>query len=95
MRIDTGTIEKVAQLARLELADEEKDSLLEDVEKILTFMEKLKEVETSGVSPLVYMTDEQNVLREDIVVSDLNKLNALKNAPDEDGDFFRVAKVIK
>lgn len=95
MKIDIAIIEKVAHLARLEVKEEDKQRLVSDMGNILTFMEKLNEVDTADVKPLVYMTDEYNVLREDVVIQELSREEALKNAPDQDGKFFRVAKVIK
>lgn len=87
-------IDKVAHLARLEVQEEEKRSLLDDMNKILTFMDKLNEVDTTGVDPLIYMSDEINVLREDVVKFEISREKALMNAPKQDGKFYRVAKVI-
>ena len=94
MKIDLETIDKIAHLARLEVKEEDKQGLLNDMNNILTFMDKLNEVDTVGVEPLVYMTDEVNVLREDMVKQEINNAEALQNAPKQDGKFFRVAKVI-
>lgn len=94
MKINLETIDKIAHLARLEVQDEEKQGLLDDMNKILTFMDKLNEVDTSGVEPLVYMTDEVNVLRNDEIIQEISREEALQNAPKQDGKFFRVAKVI-
>ena len=94
MKIDLETIDKIAHLARLEVKEEDKQGLLNDMNNILTFMDKLNEVDTEGVEPLVYMTDEVNVLREDIVKQEINNAETLQNAPKQDGKFFRVAKVI-
>jgi len=94
MEIDLNTLEKVAHLARLEVNEEDKQGLLNDMNNILNFMDKLNEVDTEGVEPLVYMTEEVNVLRKDEVKQVLSKAEALKNAPKHDGQFFRVAKVI-
>lgn len=87
-------IDKVAHLARLEVQEEGKQGLLDDMNKILTFMDKLNEIDTSGVAPLIYMSDEVNVLREDVVKFEIGRAEALMNAPKQDGKFFRVAKVI-
>lgn len=95
MTIDKETVDKVAHLARLELAGDEKQALMKDMGKILDFMDKLNEIDTSGVEPLVYMTDEVNVLREDVVKQEITHKEALKNAPKHDEDFFLVAKVIE
>ncbi len=94
MKIDLDTIEKVAHLARLEVKDEDKQGLLDDMNNILNFMDKLNEVDTEGVEPLVYMTEEVNVVRKDEVKQVISRTEALKNAPKQDGQFFRVAKVI-
>ncbi len=95
MKINLETIDKIAHLARLEVKEEDKQGLIDDMNDILTFMDKLNEVDTDGIEPLVYMTDEVNVLRDDIVIQELSREEALKNAPSQDGKFFRVSKVIK
>ena len=66
----------------------------QDLEKIMEMCEKLNEVDTEGVEPLIYMSDNENVLREDEVVQSISHEDALKNAPKKDSDFFRVPKVI-
>ncbi|MFA6085972.1 Asp-tRNA(Asn)/Glu-tRNA(Gln) amidotransferase subunit GatC [Mucilaginibacter sp.] len=95
MIIDEKTVDKVAHLARLELAAGEKAEMIKDMNKILGFMDKLNEVDTVGVEPLVYMTSEVNVLREDEVKQVITTEEALLNAPDHDESHFLVAKVIK
>ena len=95
MTIDEQTVDKIAHLARLELAASEKQEMIKDMNKILGFMDKLNEVNTIGVEPLVYMTTEPNVLREDVVKQEITHEEALQNAPDHDENYFLVAKVIK
>lgn len=95
MTIDKETVEKVAHLARLELSAGETDEMIKDMSKILDFMAKLNEIDTSGIEPLVYMTDEVNVLREDVVKQEVTHQEALQNAPKHDDDYFLVAKVIE
>jgi aspartyl-tRNA(Asn)/glutamyl-tRNA(Gln) amidotransferase subunit C len=94
MTIDKETVEKVAHLARLELAEDEKETMIADMSKILGFMAKLNEIDTTGVEPLVYMTNEINVTREDVVKQEITHQEALQNAPKQDGSYFLVAKVI-
>ena len=94
MTIDETIVDKVAHLARLELAADEKADMIKDMNKILGFMDKLNEVDTTGVEPLVYMTDEPNVLREDEVRQVITTEEALENAPLHDQSHFLVAKVI-
>lgn len=95
MTIDKETVEKVAHLARLELSAGETDEMIKDMSKILDFMAKLNEIDTSGIESLVYMTDEVNVLREDVVKQEVTHQEALQNAPKHDDDYFLVAKVIE
>jgi len=95
MTIDKETVEKVAHLARLELVEDEKEKMIEDMSKILDFMAKLNEIDTSGIEPLVYMTNEINVVREDVVKQEITHEEALLNAPKHDEDYFLVAKVIE
>ena len=95
MVIDKETVEKVANLARLELAEDEKEAMIKDMSKILDFMAKLNEIDTSGVEPLVYMTDEVNIFREDVVKQEITHEEALLNAPKQDGEYFLVPKVIE
>lgn len=95
MTIDKETVEKVAHLARLELAEDEKEAMIADMSKILGFMAKLNEIDTTGIEPLVYMTNEVNVLREDVVKQEITHEEALLNAPKHDQDYFLVAKVIE
>ncbi|HVW14175.1 MAG TPA: Asp-tRNA(Asn)/Glu-tRNA(Gln) amidotransferase subunit GatC [Mucilaginibacter sp.] len=95
MTIDKETVDKIAHLARLELSEQEKETLMGDMGKILDFMAKLNEVDTTGVEPLVYMTDEINVLREDEVKQEITREEALQNAPKHDDKYFLVAKVIE
>lgn len=95
MTIDKETVDKIANLARLELAEDEKDKMIEDMSKILGFMAKLNEIDTSGIEPLVYMTDEVNAFREDVVKQEITHEEALQNAPKHDENYFLVAKVIE
>ena len=93
-KIDMKTVDEVAHLARLEFTEEAKIEIANDMNRMLTFVDKLNELNTDGVEPLIYMTDEVNVMREDIAVNTLNQKDALKNAPKKDSDYFKVPKVI-
>jgi aspartyl-tRNA(Asn)/glutamyl-tRNA(Gln) amidotransferase subunit C len=94
MKIDKETVDKIAHLARLEVTDTEREELRGDMVKILDFMEKLNEVDTTGVEPLVYMTDTVNNFREDVLKQEITHEEALSNGPKHDADYFKVAKVI-
>jgi aspartyl-tRNA(Asn)/glutamyl-tRNA(Gln) amidotransferase subunit C len=95
MIINDETVDKIAHLARLELSNQEKQDMKKDMTRILDFMDKLNEIDTSGVKPLVYMTGEVNVLREDVIKQEITHEEALMNAPKHDKDYFLVAKVIE
>lgn len=94
MNIDSETVDNIANLARLELAEDEKQEMIQDMNKILDFMAKLNEVDTTGVEPLVYMSEEVNVFREDVIRQDITPAEALLNSPKHDDKYFLVAKVI-
>jgi aspartyl-tRNA(Asn)/glutamyl-tRNA(Gln) amidotransferase subunit C len=95
MEVNDALIEKLAHLSRLEFNSREKNEIKNDLQKMIAFVEKLNELDISGVEPLLHMTDEVNVLREDEVKGSIERDEALKNAPEQDGRFFKVPKVIK
>lgn len=93
-KIDIKTVDEVAHLARLEFTEEGKAEILNDMNRMLAFVGKLNEMDTEGVEPLIYMTDEVNVMREDEPEVTISQKEALKNAPKKDSDYFKVPKVI-
>ncbi len=95
MKITDEKIEQLAHLCRLEFDAEAKVKIKADLENILLLCEKLNEVDTEGIEPLVYMTDTKNNVREDIIEQVVDREQILKNAPKRDSDFFRVPKVIE
>lgn len=88
-------VNKLAHLARLKFNDEEKQEIQKDLQRMIEFVEKLNELDLDVVEPLLHMTDEINVLREDEVKGSISREDALKNAPLHDDQFFKVPKVIK
>lgn len=95
MNIDKETLNKIAHLARLEFDEKDAEKMLADMSNIISFVEKLNEVNTDGVEPLTTMSHEINALREDEVKPHLAHELALKNAPKKDADYFRVPKVLE
>jgi aspartyl-tRNA(Asn)/glutamyl-tRNA(Gln) amidotransferase subunit C len=95
MKINTELIDKLADLAQLEFEENAKKQMQEDLQKILKFVDKLDEINTDNIEPLVYMSKEVNVLRKDEVIEHLPKEVALKNAPDKNSDYFKVPTVLK
>ena len=87
-------VRHVAKLARLALSDEKLARLTPQLESILHYIDKLAQVETSGVAPMAHALPLHNVLREDVARSGLPLDNVLQNAPETDGPFFKVPKVI-
>jgi aspartyl-tRNA(Asn)/glutamyl-tRNA(Gln) amidotransferase subunit C len=94
MKITDEIVDHIAHLARLEFVGEEKQEIKHDMEKIINFMDALNSIDTSGVEPLIFMSDEVNVLREDVSVETISKNDALKNAPKKDSDYIRIPKVL-
>ena len=94
MKITEEIIDHIAYLAKLEFQGEQKTAIREDMQKIISFMDKLSEVPTEDVEPLIFMTDEVNRLREDIPAVTVSQDEALKNAPKKDSDYFRIPKVL-
>ena len=68
---------------------------MNDMNRMLDFVNKLNELDTSNVEPLIYMTEETNVLRDDVVKQEITQKEALKNAPKHDSFYFRVPKVVE
>jgi aspartyl-tRNA(Asn)/glutamyl-tRNA(Gln) amidotransferase subunit C len=95
MKLDLETLQKIAHLSRLEINEKDTDQMLRDMSNMLTFVEKLNEVNTDGVAPLTTMSHEINSLRDDVAKVDLTHDEVLSNAPKKDEDYFRVPKVLE
>lgn len=88
-------VEKVAHLSRLKFDESEKEGIKKDLQRMIEFADKLNELNLDGVEPLLHMSEEVNVLREDEIKGSISRSEALQNAPEHDGEFFKVPKVIK
>jgi aspartyl-tRNA(Asn)/glutamyl-tRNA(Gln) amidotransferase subunit C len=95
MQVDETLVEKLAHLARLNFKDDEKQKIISDLQQMISFIDKLNEIDTTGVEPLLFMTDEVNVLRNDVVQGSVSREEALQNAPLHDQQFYKVPKVIR
>jgi len=95
MKITRKEVEHVAKLARLALREEEVEQLTRQLSDILTYVEKLNELDTKDVEPTSHVLPVRNVLREDEVSGSIDRGKALVNAPDRTEEFFRVPKVIE
>lgn len=94
MKVTEEIVDHIAHLARLEFEGDKKVAIRQDLERIISFMDKLQEINTDNVEPLVFMTDEVNRLREDEAIPTLTQADVLKNAPKKDSDYFRIPKVL-
>jgi aspartyl-tRNA(Asn)/glutamyl-tRNA(Gln) amidotransferase subunit C len=95
MEVNHDLIDKLSNLARLEIKPEEKDKLQSDMNELIGFIEKLQELDTTGIEPLMHLTEEINVLRADEVKGSVTREEALENAALKNDAFFMVPKVIK
>jgi aspartyl-tRNA(Asn)/glutamyl-tRNA(Gln) amidotransferase subunit C len=95
MQVDDALIAKLSRLSMLDFDEAEKEEIKADLVKMIGFVDKLKELDTSGIEPLLHMSGNNNMLREDEVNNMLTQEEALRNAPLHDRQFFKVPKVIK
>jgi aspartyl-tRNA(Asn)/glutamyl-tRNA(Gln) amidotransferase subunit C len=94
MPVSLKDVEKIADLARLYITEEEKEKYTRQLNVILEYMEQLNKVDTSNVEPLSHPFELTNVFRDDEVQPSLPVDEALKNAPEKSGNYFKVPKVI-
>ena len=95
MEVNNKLIQDIAKLSKLKFDSSAEEKMIEDMGKMLSFVDKLNEIDTEGVEPLIYMSEEINVLREDEITSEVSQKDALKNAPQKDSDYFKVPTVLK
>jgi aspartyl-tRNA(Asn)/glutamyl-tRNA(Gln) amidotransferase subunit C len=95
MQVDDALIDKLSRLSMLQFDQEEREAIKQDLEKMIGFIDKLKELDTTGVEPLLHMGTAQNILRDDIPGNMISRDEALQNAPTHDGIYFKVPKVIR
>lgn len=94
MEFGDEIIDHLSHLARLSFTGEDRVAIKNDMANIIGFMGKLDEIDTEGVAPLIFMSDELNVLREDNPKQSLTHEEILRNAPQKDSDYFRIPKVL-
>lgn len=93
--ISTDQVKHVADTARLEITDEEAERFTEQLSSILEYAEQLNELDTTDVEPMTHVLDMKNVLRKDEPKEWITQEDALKNAPDTKGDYFRVPSILE
>ncbi|MCS7163775.1 MAG: Asp-tRNA(Asn)/Glu-tRNA(Gln) amidotransferase subunit GatC [Thermodesulfovibrio sp.] len=94
MKISKEQVRHIAMLSRLELSEKEIELYQEQLSRILDYVEKLNEIDTTSVEPTSHVIELKNVFREDEVKPSLSRDEALRNAPDSTDKFFRVPKII-
>ena len=95
MEVNDQLVDKLAHLSRLQFSVAEKEGIKNDLQRMIGFVEKLNELNLTGVEPLLHMSPEVNVLREDELRGSVSRSEALRNAPLHDEQFFKFPKVIK
>ena len=93
MKINKLLLQKLGQLAQLEIGSDNEAVLLKDLNETVTWIAKLKDLDTTGIDPLVTMASEYNVLQEDISQAPLGHAKGMTNAPSKDANYFRVPQV--
>ena len=94
MKLDKNTVKRIADLSKLEFTSDETTAILKDMNQMLEFIDQLKELDTSNIDPLIHMTEDENILREDDAISGASQQEALKNAPSKDSTYFKIPKVL-
>jgi len=95
MKITLQEVEHVARLARLALSEEEKEQMRSQLDRILGYIEKLDQLDTSAVEPTSHVIPMTNVFRDDALLPSLSREEALANGPDRQEGFFRVPRIIE
>ena len=94
-KIDEATMDNVEILAKLALTPQERQKAMDEMEKILTYVEKLNELDTAGVEPMSHIFPVYNVFREDVVTNGDDRDNMLKNAPAEKDGTYKVPRTVE
>lgn len=95
MKITDELVDKLAALSKLSFEADEKEQIKSDLQRMLDFVDQLKEVDVEGIEPLIHMIDEEVELRVDQPEESLPIKKVLRNAPAKEGNFFKVPKVVK
>ncbi|MEP7266899.1 MAG: Asp-tRNA(Asn)/Glu-tRNA(Gln) amidotransferase subunit GatC [Saprospiraceae bacterium] len=95
MAVDRDLILKLEMLSQLELSESERLSMQKDLEKMIQMIDKLNEINTEGLEPLIHLGNDHSLLRQDIIQNQLSRNDALENAEAHDNQYFLVPKVIE
>lgn len=94
MEINDEIVDKISRLTKLSFSKEDKKNIKQDMNKMLSFIDKLNELDTEGVEPLIHMSEEVNILRKDESFVSISQEEALRNSPKKDSTYFKIPKVL-
>lgn len=94
MEVNEALIDQIANLSKLSFEGEQKEAIRQDLQRMIAFVDKLSELDTTDVEPLIFMSNEVNRLRDDNPEQSVSHEEALRNAPKKDSDYFRIPKVL-
>ena len=95
IKVDDKLITDLSKLAKLKFDKESAEKMKSELDKILGFVDAISKVDTNGIEPLIYISKEVNILRDDKITNEVSQQDALKNAPQKDSDYFKVPTVLK
>jgi len=95
IKVNDNLIENLSKLAKLKFDEDSSKKIKKELKTVIGFIDSISKVDTSGVEPLVYMSEEVNILRNDKITDIISQKDALKNAPLKDSDYFKVPTVLK
>lgn len=94
MEVNDALLDHIAHLSKLSFEGPHKEAIRQDLQRMIAFVDKLSQLDTTGVEPLIFMSNEVNRLRNDEVEQSVSHEEALRNAPKKDSDYFRIPKVL-
>jgi len=95
IKVDDKLVTNLSKLAKLKFDKNSSEKMKSDLRKMLEFIDAISQINTDKVDPLIYLSDEANVLRNDIITNEISQKDALKNSPQKDSDYFKVPTVLK
>ncbi len=95
IKVDDKLVTNLSKLAKLKFDKNSSEKMKSDLRKMLEFIDAISQINTDKVDPLIYLSDEVNVLRNDIITNEISQKDALKNSPQKDSDYFKVPTVLK
>ena len=95
IKVDDKLVTNLSKLAKLKFDKNSSEKMKSDLRKMLEFIDSISQINTDKVDPLIYLSDEVNVLRNDIITNEISQKDALKNSPQNDSDYFKVPTVLK